>query len=210
MKRYKRGCIYLFLILFLLPGTVLLNACGQHKKAEDTTVIVDKKGTVTEVIVEKEEQASYDMEELQSFVKEDIGTFNQDAGTEHVKLDFCERRDGVIRIGIVYDSGSDYASYHKTVCFVGTVSEALGAGYDFEEEFLDNNQQAAAPATILAGDSQWKVMILEEPVRVELPGDILYATKNAQITGKREVKIASEEGNAENVTTDSLVYLIYK
>ena len=206
MKRCRNVCLMLFLVL----GSVLLVGCNKLDDVKETTISVGKKGAVTEVIMESAEGESYGVEELQSFVDADIKAFNQNAKTQNVELTSCEIKDGMTRIEIAYTSYTDYADYHKTRCFVGTVKEAENAGYDFNAEFQDNNGESAAASTILANDDAWHVVILEEPVQVLVEGTLLYTSTNAEITGKGKAKIAAEDGTGQSITISSPVYLIYK
>lgn len=195
----------------LLAITLMLCGCGGLADVKDDTITVSAKGAVREAIVGDGEKNDYSIEELRSFVEEDIEEYNQNAKSGNIDLKSCEMKDGIIRIEIAYASYVDYAAYHKTTLFYGTLKEAKSKGFDFNTEFVDNNGDTAAAATILAHGDEWHVVILEEPVDVQVSGDILYVSKNAEITGKRKAKIADEKDEgAERITTDSLVYLIYK
>lgn len=205
MKR----CRSIGLMFFLALGFALLTGCGDLDKVKETTIAVTAKGAVTEVIVDSEKEKAYTAEELQAFVEEDIKAFNQDAKSEHVKLKSCEIKEDETRIEIKYDSYTDYAAYHKTELFCGTIKEAQDAGYKFDTEFKDNNGETAAFATIMANDSQWQVVILEEPIQVMVDGTILYASADVEISSKKEAKIAAK-GDGDEITTESLIYLIYK
>lgn len=196
-------------LLVLLTLASMFAGCGGLGDVKETTISISSKGAVTEVIMGDGKKQSYSAEELQSFVEEDIKVFNKNVKSDNVKLESCEIKDETPRIEIEYSSYEDYAAYHKTTLYFGTVKEAQSAGFDFKGEFADNNGETAAVSTILANDSDWHVAILEEPVNVRVSGDILYASKNAEITGSKEAKIVSEEDEGA-ITTESLAYLIYK
>ncbi|HIU76372.1 MAG TPA: hypothetical protein IAC62_10845 [Candidatus Pelethocola excrementipullorum] len=203
MKKCRTLCLLVLAMICLLAG------CGGLDDVKETTISISSKGAVTEVIIGSADKKSYSAEELQSFVEDDIKAYNENAKSENIKLKSCEIKDKVSRIEITYASYTDYAAYHRTTLYYGTLKEAESAGYDFDVDFIDNNGEAAAKSTILSNDNDWKVVILEEPVDVMVSGDILYVSNNAEISAKREVKIA-EAGEAKTITTDSLVYLIYK
>lgn len=204
MKKYGRAA----LLGAAAAAVLLLGGCDSLKDVTETTVTVDKEGGVREVVVAGMDGED-DTAELESFVEEDIGAFSERG--VGVRLDTFQAKDGTVKIAIDYDSAQDYAACHGTEFFSGTVSEAQAAGYDFSAEFKDNNGEAAASSTILAGDGEWRTLILEEPVSVQVSGQILYASTQAEITGKKEARIsAGEESGEEAITTESLVYIIYK
>lgn len=205
MIKCRRVCLGILVVLV----TVLFSGCDNLKDVEATTISIGSKGAVTEVIVESTEGDSYTAEELETFVGEDVESFNKSAGSDHVKLKSCEIKENVARIVMEYDSCADYAAYHGTELFWGTVEEARASGYNFETEFRDNNGESAASSTILANNKDWQVVILEEPVNVQVAGDILYASTNAEITAKREAKIAAKSGEDITITTDAPVYLVF-
>ena len=195
----------------ILMMTLLLAACGGKNKAEETTVSINAKGVVTEEIVGSRDKQNYSSEELQSFADKEIKAYNQKAKGEQVNLESCEINKGVPRLKITYDSCSDYAAYHNTVFFYGTISEAKSSGFDFNADFVDNNGDTAASATILANDADWHVLILDEPVRVKVNGNIIYASKNTKIINSREARPTGKTDSSDNnITTASLVYLIFK
>lgn len=192
---------------------LMLGGCDSLKDVKETTVTVDEDGAVREIIVASMEEADYTAEELEHFVKEDIAEFAGGGQAESgVALDSFQVKEETVKIAIDYESAASYGAYHGTTFFAGTVAEAQAAGYDFNAAFQDNNKEAAASSTILSGNSSWKVLILEEPVRVQVSGQVLYASTQAEITGKKEVKITAgdEAGTEQAITTDSLVYIIYK
>lgn len=206
MIRCRKVCLGILAVLV----TGIFSGCDNLKDVETTTISIGSKGAVTEAIVERMEGESFSAEELQSFVSEDVKSFNEKNGSEAIELKSCEIEKKVVRIVLEYGTCADYAAYHGTDLFWGTVEEAKAAGYNFDAEFKDNSGESAAASTILANDKGWQVVILEEPVNVKVSGDILYASANAEIAAKREAKIESGSGEEGTVTTDAPVYLIFK
>lgn len=197
--------------LSILSLILFLTACGRKSEIQETTISVSAKGALTEEIVGSKDKQNYPLDELRAFAEDDIKRYNKKVKDGQVDLKSCEIKSGVPRIKITYGSWKDYADYHNSVFFYGTIEEAKKKGYDFDTKFVDNNGDTAASSTILANDANWYVVILNEPIRVKVSKDFIYVSENAKIihtkeAGPREKK-DQENGN---ITTDALVYLICK
>ena len=65
-------------MVFLMAAMLcLLSACGKETDVDTNTVIIEKKGQITEAIVEDFEQPYYDQEELKREIEDDYTSFNE-------------------------------------------------------------------------------------------------------------------------------------
>ena len=171
MKRCRWTLLGTLLSVLLLLS---LGGCQKAQDVETTTVSADKKGKIEQMIVEPLGSDDYTAEELEAYISDSLAAYTEEAGSENIKLESCEMKEGTVKIRISYESWSDYMGYNQVACFFGTLEEAQEAGYSFDRNFLDNSGKAAAGATILAHGQEWKILILEEPVQVMVPGTVLY------------------------------------
>ena len=211
MKRCRWTLLGTLLSVLLLLS---LGGCQKAQDVETTTVSADKKGKIEQMIVEPLGSDDYTAEELEAYISDSLAAYTEEAGSENIKLESCEMKEGTVKIRISYESWSDYMGFNQVACFFGTLEEAQEAGYSFDRNFLDNSGKAAAGATILAHGQEWKILILEEPVQVMVPGTVLYTTDNVSVTGTRTASIggSTPESIAGQfvATTDEAAYIIFK
>ena len=202
----------------VLPVLLLLLLAGCGKKTEEaetaTTVIADGKGNLEQVIVEPLNGETYTAEELTAYITDSLAEYAEESGTENIELKECKIQEDIVTIRLTYDSWIDYLNYNQVACFLGTLEEARAAGYSFDRRFLDNEGAEAAGTTILTHGQEWKVLILEEPVQVKVPGTILYTTDNVSILDASAALIAGRDAGsmAEQflATTAETAYIIFK
>lgn len=207
-----RRCSKMFASACVLSAVVLLGGCGSDalKSVTATILQVQKDGSMKEAMVDSSEGETFTAEDVRTFIEEDLTEYVQDGGSDQVTLDSVSMEENVVRVDMSYGSYEEYADYHKTDCFYGTYSDAKVAGYTFDTQLEDNSGEVAALATIDANDDGWHVLILQEAVDVVTPGNILYASTNVEITGKKTATIKADEESQDAVTIGSLAYIICK
>ncbi len=180
----------------------ILAGCGGSVPAENT-IAVDKKGKITDTIVEEFDKDFYDSEELQSEIESELAEYNKNFAADHITLKKFEVKDGTATLQLVFDGSEYYEDYTEMTLFGGTVEEAQDEGYDLTGSFLDaDGSQTTLNA--LDGASKAHVLVLEtdETLQVETPGKILAVSAggNVTITGKKQASVAD----------GGLSYIIYK
>lgn len=202
----KRMTALAFAVLLFLPG------CGELEDVTQSTVTVDKKGVVTEVLIEDFSSESYDEKELEKSVKDLVEAYNKKAGKEKAVLKKTEVKEGVAAVQLRFQTDEDYREFNQVDFFAGTVKEAQEEGYGFAGAFTDGEGKNVSDGTVLQMCQEQKVMIIREPLAVMVPGKILYVSKNMEILGKNQAKLSDDTGipyeNAQ-VMTEAYGYVIY-
>lgn len=200
--------IRLGLLFMLCAG--LLSGCAGKTDADTGTVFIDKKGKIISVDVESLDKDYYDEGELESYIKELIESYTDKNG-DTVELSSFHVKDEVAKLKMEYDSYEDYAKFNGIEFYAGTVLGAQAEGYDFGVEFYsvsdgEDGAKAAKKEDVLKDDDN-KVVIIRANLDVQVPGDILFVSKqDTEVTGKRAVSIKGEGANEEA----ALTYIIYK
>ena len=101
-----------------------------------------------------------------------------------------------------YASGDDYSKFNQVTFFTGDVLTAYQAGYDFSGKFQSVEKGQVTGADVTGNDIlnsyNYGLVILTEPILVKVPGNIVYASDNVEITGKKSARVLSEaEAGAE-------------
>lgn len=178
-----------------------LTGCTKGNDAKQTTLYVDHNGRVTSAIVESLDKDYYDMKELQDWTQQEVDAYNKENGDDAVVIKKCEKEDKNAKVTLEYASMKDYSEFNHVDAFFGTIEEAAGEGYDFEDEFDSAKGKPSIGYTELEGSKEYYVLITEESQTIVLDDDILYASPN--------VKVKGDTADIEN-DNKGLAYIIYK
>ncbi len=206
-KCKKRAARLAGLLLF-----AFLAGCGKPLEADCNTVYIQKDGEVVSLAVEKLDKDYYDEEELKSYVEEKISAYQAENGEDTVEIDEFSVEDGTAKLRIDYDGYESYQKVNGVTLFSGTIPQALAEGYDFDAEFTEIKDGAAAGTvdkkSIVEMDD--KVVILSEKVDVKVDGEVLYmSSEYTALKDEDTVSIQLPE-DAEDGESQSLAYIIYQ
>ena len=180
----------------------VLAGCGGSVPAE-STIALDKKGKITDTIVEEFDKDFYDSEELQSEIESELAEYNKNFAADHVTLKKFEVKDGTATLQLVFDGSEYYEDYMEMTLFTGTVAEARAEGYELTGELLGaDGAQTSLDSLDSADEAQVLVLETDETVQVQTPGTILAVSAggNVSVTGKKQ----------SAVSDGGLSYIIYK
>lgn len=196
MKLLKRA------LLPVLIFSIALTGCGAS--ADYGSLTLNKKGVLTQVIVEEWDQERYDKKELQEQIETEI----QEYGGS-IELNSVKTTDTSVNVEMTYQNPDVYAQYNQVTMFRGTVAECQAAGYLLQGEFKDTQGEAVDRTQVLNMGDSCTVLVFQEPVSVRVPGKILCCSNTLEIVSKKEVKASLEEGSTDILLADP-VYVIYK
>lgn len=200
-------------LMAALLALTFLAACGNSIKADKNTVYVKKKGQIVGVTVEKFDKDYYDEDELKAYVDEKVQEYVSGHEKNSVKVDTFAVEGDVATLNINYAGYKDYAALNGVEMFVGTVPQALAAGYEFEGGFLkieDGEAKTPAEKGEVTSDADYKVVILSEKLDVKVDGTIAYVSADyTSLAAKDTVSIELPE-DARDGEELSLTYIIYK
>lgn len=185
MIRQKRRAVLLSLL-----AVFVFCACGQNTETEETSVRIEKDGTVTNTIVEEFDESLYDVGALKSMVLSEAAAFNNTAGEKSVSVDKLETKDGKVIVGMTFAGASKYTEFNEKILFYGTVSEGCESGLDLDITLLSTKKDGGSigkEEILKMGDSP--LVILEEPITVETPSKILYASENVAVLSANSAKV---------------------
>lgn len=193
------------LLVSMVFAAMLLSGCSDTGNIEQNTIVVKKDGTILGAIIEDFSDSKYVSEELKAMLEEEIAAYNAKAGEGKVTLETYEvTEDKKVKVYLEYASFEDYGGFNEENFFVGTVSEAYEAGYEFVDmENVTEEGTAIGKADVLEKGNM-KMVIFEEPVHVRVNGKITYVSSGVAAEGKKEAVVNQEEGMTETF------YLMYE
>lgn len=194
MKSIKAGLVALALMLFVTGCSI-----GSFD-SDNNKVQIGKDGSITGAIVEEFAESYYSDTELEEMVNETVEEYNSSG--EKIKVDKLEIKNGIAKLIMEYDSANDYAEFNGVDFFYGTISDAMDAGYDFAGTFVSSEDDSTLSTDALKALDNYKVVIFEEDMDVEVNSNILYSNDYANVTDK---KIAALTEDA-----DGLAYIVFE
>ena len=173
-------------MIFLMAAMLcLLSACGKETDVDTNTVIIEKKGQITEAIVEDFEQPYYDQEELKREIEDKISQFNTQSGDgkEAVELEKFELEDKVIRVNITFSDSDAYTSFNEKQLFAGKAADVYARGYSFPQMKSVDGSQISESDVLELGDKN--AVILEEQQQVKVHGKITHISDGISLVDEK-------------------------
>lgn len=196
MKLIKRALLPIFIL------SVALTGCSAP--ADSSSLVLNKKGVLTQTIVEEWDQEQYDKKELQDQIENQITEYGQ-----KIELNSIKTKDGKITVKMTYQDLASYVDYNQVTLFQGTVSQCQASGYLLEGDFKDAKGEPVDRTQVLNIGDKCVVLVFQEPLSVKIPGKILYCSSSLELVSAKEVKASLEE-NSEDFLLPNPVYVIYK
>lgn len=201
MKKWR--WILLPLILCFFTG------CSKVSSADANLISVDKDGAITSAIIEPFDKDYYDKEELKQNIEDAIDAYNTQAGDEAIRMKSFKIRKDTAYVIMKYASYKDYTEFNQAPIFVGTVQEAIAAGYDTAENLSKTGENLLTTMQELAAsEDTYHVVVVKEPLQVETPGNILFTSDFVAVPEKKLAEVQADEKTA--VMLDEYAYIIYK
>lgn len=195
------------LILTVMLGLGLLSGCGNKLDVEESTVYVDKDGSVISADLEDFEADYYSEEELKNYINETIDSYTTENGKKSVSLSDFSVKDSVAKLTMKYKTSNDYTNFNGIELFSGTVVKAMAAGYDFNVDFVsveDGVVTGTASKDEVIDNDDYKVAIIKANTNVKVDGKIVYVSnQNVEVTGKNTITI-KEGSNADATSTENV------
>lgn len=181
----------LIAVMVLLVG--LLTGCGTSYNTEESTVFVNKNGTVISTDVETFPDGLYDEAGLQRFVETAVLDYTKKHEPDSVTVRELICKNGKATLILEYASVADYSAFTGIELFTGSVAETLAAGYRFEGDFArieDGIPKACNPQDFMDATG-YRVVVIKANTNVTVEGRIQYASvDHVALNSKNSVEIS--------------------
>lgn len=197
----KRRCMAAVLLLVLL----MLTACGSAEPEEISTIEVQKDGSIIQSTVGSFDKDYYSKEDLESFAKEEIQSYSA-SGDGTIELsDISMLDDGNVKLTLKFDNSETYMAFEGKTLFMGTIAQAIVAGYEPSGYMTPVEEGESADASVKVKEADYtmdmNILVVQEQYEVTVPGEILWVSSvGTKLTGESSVQI----------NTDELTYIIYQ
>lgn len=180
MKKWKT-------FLTVVLSAAVLTGCSRFQP-EQSTVKIKKDGSLQTAVVESLDKSYYKEEELKAMIDDAVAAYNGNKEEAPVVVNGCEVEEGTASLYMDYASAEDYQAFNHVTFFAQDLQGAYDNGFAFPDKFQKVEKGKAAgtadKSEILSGLNYY-VVIYSEKMDVEVPGNIVYASPDVTITGKR-------------------------
>lgn len=179
--------------VFVLLAVLLclcMCACTEQKPENigTTTVYVRDDGSISATFVEDFSQPQYDMAELQTMTETEITEYNGQNGEGSVTMTFFEVEGNIAKMQLDFVNYSAYSDFIGEDLFVGTIAEALDAGYVLDVSLTNpNNSEEIIGEHELLTMQEANIVIVENAIRVRTENKMLYMSADAVYIDEHEV-----------------------
>ncbi len=183
---------------------ICVSACstGESEDYAESTIVVAKKGRISERIIESFDKDYYSIDELQSEFESSVSQYNDNMGSEEIKLKKIELNGTLLTVDLDFTGPSDYENFTGETMFIGTVGDAYDNGYTMDVTLKGVEKGDKIEKVQIMGLSDKNIIIMSEHVRVRTFDDIAYVSANVDVVSDKEARILSE--------SDGLAYIILK
>lgn len=171
---------------FLL-GILLLTGCsGNLDSFDNNTMTIEKDGTIQDVSVEDFSDGDYDMDNLESFISEEVTDYNTSAGAEHITLVRLETENKLAKLQLNYLTMEDYNSFNHTDYVLTSFADAVISGN------VTSVSDGSRIAVTDIEDKEYQVLKVTDAMNITVQGSVLYY--NSYVTEEDGVFVSSGKG----------------
>lgn len=168
--------IIMAMILTMLSGC---NMTQEH--VNESTIFVNRDGTIKSIVVEDFPQNTYDENDLKQMIHDDIWAYNNLHDVTDVRLISCEVESDTATVEIQYNSSSDYAEFNNRDFYFGTVSAALDAGYAKNVTLKNAHGVNTVSGSVINDMATYHMIVFDEDVKIQTYASVLYYSENLNI-----------------------------
>lgn len=193
-KRIASCVLSTCLFLFIFSG------CGEEAYSTNTLVL-DKDGGIKEYLVEDFPVDLYDIDEWKSEATSEIDALNKNYGSDDITMSDVVMNDSVLQCTIEYASDDAYFDLNGTPIFVGTIAQAVTAGYSLLVPVEDayDNTPISSDEVLKMDDSH--IVIISEPCDIKTYKNIMYVSEGVTVGEDKKTATVDGEGTS---------YIIFK
>ena len=185
------------LLIVVVAALFVSGAIGGGSVERNSVYILDN-GKIVSTNIEAFDETYYSKSELKSYINDVIKAYNKENGSGSVRQRNLKVKNGVATSVLQYKNADVFEDFYGRELFVGTIGEALGAGYSFDIPFasVKGNVKEVTHEEFITAEG-YKVAIIRANTKVKVEGEIYYvSTENIAEVGRDYVVI--KEGAIED------------
>ena len=192
------------LLLVIVVALFLSGALG-GKSADSNSVYILENEKIVSTNIEAFDEEHYSKSELKSYMKDVIKDYNKENGSGSVRQRSFKIKDGIATSVLQYKNADVFEDFYGRELFVGTIGEALGAGYSFDIPFasVKGNNITECTNEKFIGDDTYKVAIIKANTKVKVEGEICFISTENIAEVEKDYVVIKEGAVLEMEAIDS-------
>lgn len=190
-----------FLLVMIVIAVHLYQRWEARFESNTSVVFIENDGSIVTNDVVVFDTSKYSTTELELFIEETINTYNKEHGGNSVVKESLLVENNVASLILAYADVETYEDFTEAELFVGSIAEAVAAGYKFDGQFASIVDGRAIECSVdkFYGQTELKVAIIKANTKVQVDGDIMYvSTENVASFGENWI-VTKEDTNLLNV-----------
>lgn len=174
------------LALTLALALVLcITGCKNDVKAtefDESTLVIRKDGSVTEIMIDSFEQDYYSQSDLESYIDEQVKDYNRnnpsssdEEGAVSIKKDKVVVEDKTARVELTYEGADDYEAFNLVELEVSTAADVTGDAMMLQFRDAEGNKVSYMDLDDL---EKYQAVTVHTTTQVSVDGKIAYVSDN--------------------------------
>lgn len=190
-------------LIICMSMTLLLCACAKKTpEIAESTLTIQKDGTIAQTIVESFDKDYYSVDELREEYDTALAEYSAKGNKSGATLTDIHTEDGKIFVSLEYESAKADEEFSGAETFFGTVNDAYDAGYTLEVTLKSVSDGDKIGKSELMDMKKAHILIMSESGIVKTYSKIQYVSANAEVLSDKSVRISSD--------SDGLAYIVMK
>ena len=166
------------ILLIVIVAALFVSGAIGGTVADSNSVYILKNGKIVSTNIEDFDENIYSKSELKSYMSDVIKEYNKENGHGSVRQRSFKIKDGVATSVLQYKDADVFEDFYGRELFVGTIGDAIGAGYSFDIPFASVKGNAVTECTNekFIGDDTYKVAIIKANTKVMVEGEICFVS----------------------------------
>ncbi|QHQ60819.1 hypothetical protein Ana3638_08605 [Anaerocolumna sedimenticola] len=188
-----------FLLYTVLVFCLIFTAGCKNKEriisvdeVKNNTILVKNDGTVQSATVETFDKEYYNLDELKTFITDQIGKYNQTNGQDAIVFGSLDLKDGNAVLILNYSNLEHYKTFNKVDATLTTTVDAKSSNLELPDVYVSASDGAYASPDVALKNDKYKILIVNEKTDVIVDGTVKYFT-NAALLSKSNLQTNSEE-----------------
>ena len=193
------------ILLLVIVAALFLSGSIGGKSADSNFVYILENEKIVSTNIEAFDEEHYSKSELKSYMKDVIKDYNKENGSGSVRQRSFKIKDGIATSVLQYKNADVFEDFYGRELFVGTIGEALGAGYSFDIPFasVKGNNITECTNEKFIGDDTYKVAIIKANTKVKVEGEICFISTENIAEVEKDYVVIKEGAVLEMEAIDS-------
>lgn len=170
--------VLIAVLLILIVAAVFKSGILGGKTVDGNSVYILESGKIVSTNIEVFDEDDYSKSELKSYMKDVISDYNKENGSGSVKQKSFNVKNDVATSVLQYKDADTFEDFYGRELFVGTIGEAIDAGYSFDIPFASVSGSTITECTNekFIADETYKVAIIKANTKVMVEGGICFVS----------------------------------